>query len=90
MQYLFIYLFIYLCFGVSISTVDRVLNSTWVDLITFHLNWTWDVVVVAYYHYWMLELFRQVYYIFVHFIIGYEKKQLSRNRYKKYGCDRLP
>jgi hypothetical protein len=27
-----IYLFIYLCFGVSVSTVDRVLNSTWVDL----------------------------------------------------------
>ena len=32
MQYLFIYLFIYLCFGVSVSAVDRVLNSTWVDL----------------------------------------------------------
>jgi len=31
-QYLFIYLFIYLCFGVSVSTVDRVLKSTWVDL----------------------------------------------------------
>jgi hypothetical protein len=27
-----IYLFIYLCFGVSVSTVERVLNSTWVDL----------------------------------------------------------
>jgi hypothetical protein len=26
------YLFIYLCFGVSVSTVDRVLNSTCVDL----------------------------------------------------------
>jgi hypothetical protein len=25
-------------FGVSVSTVDRALNSTWVDLITFHLN----------------------------------------------------
>ena len=32
------YMVIYLCFGVSVSTVDRVLNSTWVDLITFHLN----------------------------------------------------
>jgi hypothetical protein len=31
-------IFIYLCFGVGVSTVDRVLNSTWVDLITFHLN----------------------------------------------------
>ena len=29
---IFIYLFIYLCFGVSVSTVDRVLNSTWVHL----------------------------------------------------------
>ena len=29
---IFIYLFIYLCFGVSVSTVDRFLNSTWVDL----------------------------------------------------------
>ena len=28
----------YLCFGVSVSTVDRVLNSTWVDLITFILT----------------------------------------------------
>ena len=29
---IFIYLlFIYLCFGVIVSTVDRVLNSTWVD-----------------------------------------------------------
>ena len=43
---IFIYLFIYLCFGVSVSTVDRVLNLTWVDLITFHLNCTWTVVVV--------------------------------------------
>jgi hypothetical protein len=25
-------IFIYLCFGVSVSTVDRDLNSTWVDL----------------------------------------------------------
>ena len=25
-------IFIYLCFGVSVSTVDRFLNSTWVDL----------------------------------------------------------
>jgi predicted nucleic acid-binding protein len=24
-------IFIYSCFGVSVSTVDRVLNSTWVD-----------------------------------------------------------
>jgi hypothetical protein len=29
---IFIYLFICLCFGVSVSTVDRVLNSTWLDL----------------------------------------------------------
>ena len=29
-------------------------------------------------------------YIFFHFIIGYEKTQLSCNCYKKYGCDRLP
>jgi hypothetical protein len=27
------YLFIYLCFGVSVSTVDRVLNLTCVDLL---------------------------------------------------------
>ena len=26
------YLFIYLCIGVSVSTVNRFLNSTWVDL----------------------------------------------------------
>ena len=32
MQYLFIYSFIYLCFGVSVSTVDIVINSTWVDI----------------------------------------------------------
>jgi hypothetical protein len=31
-NYLFICLFIYLCFGVSVSTVDILLNSTWVDL----------------------------------------------------------
>jgi hypothetical protein len=31
-----------------------------------------------------------VWYIFFHFIIGYEKNQLSCNCQKKYGCDRLP
>jgi hypothetical protein len=36
---IFIYLFICLCFGVSVSTVDRVLNSTWVDLINFKWGW---------------------------------------------------
>jgi hypothetical protein len=42
---IFIYLFICLCFGVSVSTVDRVLNSTWVDLITFHLPFEINSVV---------------------------------------------
>jgi hypothetical protein len=29
-------------------------------------------------------------YIFVHFIIGYEKNPAELQLLKKYGCDRLP
>jgi ABC-type anion transport system duplicated permease subunit len=31
-----------------------------------------------------------VWYIFFHFIIGYEKKTAELQLFKKYGCDRLP
>jgi ABC-type anion transport system duplicated permease subunit len=31
-----------------------------------------------------------VWYIFFHFIIGYEKKTAELQLLKKYGCDRLP
>ena len=47
------------------------------------VEFTTTCAIVAYYHYWMLELFRQVYYILVHFIIGYEKKTAESQLLRK-------